>query len=195
VRVAGVLLAAGSSRRLGRPKQLARLRGEPLVRRAARALVDAGCAPVFAVTGARARSVETALDGLPVECVLNAAFRDGLASSIRVGVDVVRLATPPCDGVLLSVVDQPAVDAALLRTLIERFEEALGVRAVACAYAGGLGVPALFPRALFRELTALYGDTGAKPLLEARAEEVIAVPFPAGAQDVDTAEDLSRAKR
>jgi len=192
VRVACVVLAAGASRRLGRAKQLARVRGEPLVRRAARAALEAGCAPVFVVTGARAAAVEAALAGIPVACVRNAAHAEGLASSIRAGVAAVADTTPLCDGVLVALVDQPAAGAALLRALRARFEAALGARIVACAYAGALGAPAVFPRALFRELAALRGDRGAKAILEARGEEVIAVPFADGARDVDTEEDAAQ---
>jgi CTP:molybdopterin cytidylyltransferase MocA len=195
LRVVAVVLAAGASRRLGRPKQLVRVRGEPLVRRAARAAREAGCAPVLVVTGARAARVEAALAGLDVACVRNDAFAEGLASSIRAGVEAAVRAAPLCDGALLLLVDQPAVDAALLGTLLARFAEAGGTRTVACAYGGGCGVPALFPRALFRELAALHGEGGAKPLLEARAEELIVVPFPAGAEDVDSQEDLERHTR
>jgi molybdenum cofactor cytidylyltransferase len=195
VRVAGVVLAAGASRRLGQPKQLVRLGGEPLVRRAARAVLAAGCAPVLVVTGARAARVEAALVGLDTACVRNDAFEDGLASSIRAGVEAASRASPLCDGVLLVLADQPAVGSALLASLLARFAESGGARTVACAYAGGHGVPALFPRALFPELAALHGDAGAKSILEARAEEVIAVPFPAGARDVDTEEDLARLRR
>lgn len=195
MRVAGVVLAAGASRRLGRPKQLVRVAGEALVRRAARAAAEAGLAPVLVVTGAYAAQVEAAVAGLGVACVRNDAFEEGLASSIRAGVGAAERASPHCDGALLALVDQPALDAALLAALLARFEEAGGARTVACAYAGGLGAPALFPRALFAELAALHGDAGAKAILEARAEEVIGVPFPAGADDVDTEEDVGRSAR
>lgn len=192
MRVAAVVLAAGASRRLGRPKQLVRVAGEPLVRRAVRAALGAGCAPVVVVTGASAREVETALAGIAATFVHNDAFEEGLASSLRAGVARAIASTPPCDGVLVALVDQPDVDEALLRELLARFAGSHGTRTVACAYAGGFGVPALFPRALAPELLARRGDRGAKALLEERAEEVIAVRFPAGGTDVDVEADLLR---
>jgi CTP:molybdopterin cytidylyltransferase MocA len=189
VRVAGVVLAAGASRRLGRPKQLVEYTGEPLVRRAARAALEAGCDPVYVVTGAGAPEVEDALAGLGVTALRNERWSEGVASSIRAGVDAAAGATPPCDGALLVLVDQPAVDAALLRGLLDAFSASGAGRAVACAYGGGLGVPAVFPRSRFRALAALRGDRGAKPLLAADPD-VVAVPFPAGERDVDTEAEL-----
>jgi molybdenum cofactor cytidylyltransferase len=190
-RVAAVLLAAGGSRRLGQPKQLVELDGRPLVRRAAQAALAAGCSPVLAVLGARAREVAAALAGLGVEAVPNEAHAEGIASSIRAGVAAAGRATPACDGVLLLLVDQPRADAALLARLLARFAQGRGERIAACAYGGGLGAPAIFPRAQLPELAALRGDRGAKPLLEAARGRVLEVPFPGGALDVDTPDDLA----
>lgn len=161
------------------------------MRRATRAALEAGCAPVFAVTGARAVEVEAALAGLAVTPVRNDGFEEGLASSIRAGLAAAAGVTPPCDGALLLLVDQPAVDAVLLRELRARFERERGSRPVACGYGGGLGVPALFPRALFAELSALRGERGAKGVLQAHRRDAIAVPFPGAERDVDREADLT----
>jgi molybdenum cofactor cytidylyltransferase len=193
--VGAVLLAAGASRRLGAPKQLAEISGETLVRRAARAALEAGCAPVVVVLGAEGDAVEDALRGLPLERVRNEAWREGMASSLRAGLAALEAAAPEGHGALLLLVDQPAVDAALLRRLLARFAEGGGARIAACAYGGGHGAPAIFPRSLFPALAALRGDRGAKALLAARRAELLAVDFPAGELDVDTAEDLERARR
>jgi molybdenum cofactor cytidylyltransferase len=191
VRVAGVLLAAGASRRLGRPKQLVQLGGRSLVRRAAEAALGAGCAPLFAVVGAHAAEVLRELAPLAAVPVRNADWQEGIASSIRAGVAAAGAAVPACDGALLLLVDQPRVDADLLRRLLARFEEGGGARVVASAYGGGRGVPAVFPRASFPALAALRGDRGAKPLLEAQRAEVLEVLFPGGELDLDEPADLA----
>lgn len=191
-RVAGVLLAAGASQRLGQPKALLRIAGESLVRRMASAALAAGCDPLFVVTGALEPELRRELGGLAATLVPNPAFAEGIASSIRAGVAAAGAATPPCDGVLLMLVDQPRVDAAVLGRLLARFAEGRGERIAACAYAGGLGAPALFPRDRLAALAALRGDRGAKGLLDAERGRLLEVPFPDGAVDLDTPGDLAQ---
>lgn len=180
--VAAVLLAAGASRRLGRPKQLVDLAGEAMVRRAARLCLQAGLAPVLVVVGCAADEVAAALEGLGVSVVPNPDWPEGMAASLRAGVAALP---PDCPAVLLLPCDQPALSADLLAALAAA-HEADRSATVASAYGGGLGVPALFPRARFPEFTALRGDRGAKALLAG----AVAVPFPGGEVDLDTPEDL-----
>jgi len=113
--IPAVILAAGASRRLGRPKQLVALEGETLLRRAARAAL-AGCAPVLVVLGSGADAMAANLAGLPVMLVGNAAWETGMASSIRAGI---RALPAGAAGVLFLVCDQIAVDGALVRRLLE----------------------------------------------------------------------------
>jgi len=188
--VAGVVLAAGSSARLGRAKQLVRFCREPLVRRAARAATRAGLSPVVVVVGARAGEVRSVLEGLPVGLVRNAGWREGLASSIRSGVRAVRDA-PGVGAVMLMVCDQPALDASVLRKLLRAWHG--GARpAAACAYAGTLGVPAVFGRSSFPALMRLRGDHGAKTVLRREGRRVARIAWPAGARDVDRVADTTR---
>ncbi|QAT87875.1 Nicotine blue oxidoreductase [Corallococcus coralloides] len=188
--VAIVLLAAGSSSRLGQPKQLLRHEGTSLVRRAAeRAL---GASPVVTVVlGARREDVASELDGLAVRCVDNPDWALGQGSSLRAGL---RALPRDVDGALLMLCDQLRVDAAHLRSLIDTFER---TRApiVASAYAGTRGVPALFSRALFPELEALPPAGGARGLIARDPSRVVEVPLPGGEEDVDTAEDALRLTR
>ena len=187
--VAAVVLAAGASNRLGRPKQLVRIDGQPLVRRAARAALDAGCRPVLVVLGAAGKEVGAAVAGLPVRRVTNPRWTDGVGASIACGVRAAAAGRPA--GCIVLPCDQPRVTAGVLTALIERFA-AGGADAVACGYAGTAGPPVLFAPALFDRLSALTGDRGAKRVLDGAAA-VAVVDFPGGELDVDTDADLLRA--
>ncbi len=188
-----VVLAAGCSRRLGTSKQLLELGGEPLARRAARVAVEAGLWPVVVVVGDRAEEVRAALAGLPVVTVANAAVLHGLSGSIRLGLERLAECSPAAAGVVVLACDQPAVRATHLRALAaaRRDERA----PVASSYGGALGLPALFPAALFPELRALTGECGCADLLARHAAVVQPVPLPGGDLDVDTPEDWARALR
>lgn len=185
-----VILAAGGSARLGRPKQLLELLGEPLVRRAARAATAAGYAPVVVVIGAAAAEVSAALAGEPVQVVEHPGWRGGVAGSIRRGLAAVLEGRPEVSGVLLAVCDQPRVGAAHLAALAAALAD--GAHAVAASsYAGTVGVPALFARATFPELEALEGDHGAKQVVTRDPARVVTVALPGGEWDVDTEADWS----
>jgi len=181
--IPAVILAAGASRRLGRPKQLVELDGESLLRRICRTALTA-CKPVRVVLGSGAEAMAATLAGLPVETVLNEAWEEGMGTSIRAGVQALPAAA---SGVLLLLCDQPEVDAALLAELGRR-HRAESDAVIACAYGGVQGTPALFPARCFPALEALGGDQGARGLL--RGATVVAVPFPGGVKDVDRPEDL-----
>ena len=191
--VAAVVLAAGASKRLGRPKQLARVGGQPLVRRAARAALTAGCRPVVVVLGAAERAVGAALTDLPVRRVSNPRWMDGVGASIACGVRAVAAGQPagrPAGCIVLPC-DQPLVTAGVLTALTRRFA-AGAAAAVVCRYGGTTGPPTLFGAALFDRLSALTGDRGAKRVLHG-CGAVAVVDFPGGALDVDTDADLRRA--
>jgi molybdenum cofactor cytidylyltransferase len=170
---------------MGGPKALLRVGDETLLRRAARVALEAGCAPVLAVVG----DWDPGLEGLAVRVQVNPGTAEGMASSLRLGIAALPMET---EAALILTVDQPAVDAALLRSLL-----ALAARdpdrPAACAYADTLGIPAVVPRRLFAELTALRGEQGAKAILQ--REGAVALPFPEGAFDLDTPEDLGRFRR
>ncbi|HJW43877.1 MAG TPA: nucleotidyltransferase family protein [Geothrix sp.] len=177
---AAIILAAGAGRRMGGPKALLRFEGETLLRRAARAALEAGCHPVIAVVG----DWNPGLEDLTVLSVINPEAAEGMASSIRAGIAALPPETP---AVLILTVDQPAVDAVLLRRLLALAATAPD-RPAACAYAGTLGIPAMLPRRCFPELLALRGDAGAKAMLLREAAQ--GLPFPEGARDLDSPEDL-----
>jgi CTP:molybdopterin cytidylyltransferase MocA len=187
------VLAAGGSTRLGHLKQLVVHEGEPLVRRAARAAVEVGAHPVVVVVGADAERVAPALSGVErATIVVRPGWRDGLASSLAAGLRAVT-AIAPCDAVLVTVADQPLVDAAALARLLAAFGGER--RIVAAAYGGTVGVPALFGAEHLDALARLTGDSGAGAWLRRRLADVTRVPLDVGALDVDTAADVERLRR
>jgi CTP:molybdopterin cytidylyltransferase MocA len=185
---AAILLAAGGSRRLGAPKQLVEVAGEPLVRRAARAALTTGPAQTLVVVGAQAEQVWNAVADLPVARVECAEWTAGLSASIQAGL---RAVDRDVSAALFVLCDQPALEAVHLRALVEQWRSEPG-RAAASAYAGTLGVPAILPRSWFGALARLRGDRGARDLLRARAAEVQGVTAAALAVDVDEPGDLAR---
>jgi molybdenum cofactor cytidylyltransferase len=186
VRIAAVILAAGESRRFGSPKQLLVHEGQPLVRRAAIAALDAGLQPVIVVLGANAAPIAPALAGLNVTIVVNDEWRTGQASSLRAGIEAALGAR--IDGALVMLADQPLVDAASLSKIIAKFDDAH--RIVAAQYGGVIGAPALLGIEHLGRLADLSGDTGAGKWLRAHGERVTSVPMPEAALDVDTIGDF-----
>lgn len=178
-----VVLAAGGSRRLGRPKQLVRHRGEALVLAAARRALATRPAGVVVVTGSRAGRVAAAVRTLPVVVTRNARWREGLAASLQAGLRRVPRTAPL---VLVTTVDQWAVDVRDLRALLSA---ARGGRVAAAAYDGIRGIPAAFPRSARSALRAARGDRGARAFLQ--SSDVREVAVPRAALDLDVPADLA----
>jgi molybdenum cofactor cytidylyltransferase len=191
MRTAAIVLAAGNSSRLGQPKQFVHFDGRTVLQHAIHAAVEAGCAPILVVTGAAQERVAEALVGLPARVVPNQRWAEGMGSSIAAGVGALVRDFPGCDAVVLMVCDQPLVTGETIAALIDALRA--GDKSVAAsAYAGTLGVPALFTLRWFAALGALSGNAGAKRIIEANADEVVRCPFPAGDCDIDTPADLER---
>jgi CTP:molybdopterin cytidylyltransferase MocA len=181
------ILAAGASRRLGQPKQLCSVSGEPLLRRVAKVAAAAGCDGVGVVLGYAAEAVTTALHGLACEPLQNPAWSEGIASSIRVAADWAE--ARDFDALMLLVCDQVRLNDACVQQLWAAWLTHPDLPA-GSAYAEVLGIPAVFPRARYAQLRALRGDRGAAQLL--RRGTVTQVPWPDGAFDLDTPQDLAR---
>ncbi|HEU4767029.1 MAG TPA: nucleotidyltransferase family protein [Pyrinomonadaceae bacterium] len=191
VNVGAVILAAGSSSRMGTPKQTLQFQGNSLLRRATVAALDAACRPVVVVTGANAELCRRELDGLDVREALNPHWETGMASSIRTGMECLISLEPDIAAVVLLLCDQPHVTSDVVSNLVAA-HHATGKRVIASAYGGSFGVPALFSRTLFNELTQLKGMSGAKEIIKRHASEAHFLPFQEGDVDVDTPDDFSR---
>ena len=183
-----MLLAAGSSSRFGSPKQLADIAGRPMLARTLETVSQLERRhAVTVVLGANAERLEPLVREAAANVAFNPDHARGMAGSIRVG-----LAQAPFDarGALIVLADQVAVTADDLRQLVSRWEQQPD-RIVAAQYAGTIGVPAIFPADLFRELAELQGDRGARVLLMRYPERVVSVPMPSAAQDIDMPQDLA----
>jgi molybdenum cofactor cytidylyltransferase len=186
-----VILAAGSSSRMGSPKQTLRYKGNSLLRRAALAALGAGCSPVIVVTGAYAELSRRELEGLDVREVLNTQWETGMASSVRAGVEGIVSADASAGAAVFMLSDQPHVTADVISGLVAA-HRATGRPVIASTYGGSFGVPALFSRTLFGELTRLEGRSGAKEVIKRHASEAHFLSFEGGEVDVDTPDDFSR---
>jgi len=186
-----ILLAAGGSSRMGSPKQLLQVSGETLLRRAARAALDAGADPVIVVLGHAAEACRESVEDLPVRPVVNEEWREGQGSSLRCGVAALLANKPDCPAVLVLLTDQVQVTAEVIRRLSVAFHKR-GKGIAVSRYGEVLGPPAIFHARYFPQLAALQGDRGARSIIAEAAEEVAVVDFPEGAIDLDTPADFQR---
>jgi molybdenum cofactor cytidylyltransferase len=186
-----VVLAAGPSIRMGEPKQLIPVGGRPLVALAVEAALASPVWPVVVVLGANAERIRPSLARLPVLAVENAAWSEGMASSIRAGVTALRQFARSLDGAVIALCDQPAFSAGAISRLIAA-QRQTGRGIAAARYLGRCGAPALFMRAHFDALASLTGEEGARALLNGDPDLVAAVEMPELAADLDTPEDLAR---
>jgi len=191
LRFGAIILAAGASTRMGRPKQALTLGGKPLVVRTVEAALDAGAWPVVVVVGARADEVVPLLARHPVLVTDNAGWPEGMASSVRAGMGELERFSRALEAALLAVCDQPAFAADVIARLLAA-RRATGRSIAAARYGGRNGVPALFGREHFAALGAVTGEAGARGLLNEHPERVAAVELPELEADLDTPEDYAR---
>lgn len=186
-----LILAAGGSRRFGRPKQLLPFHGESLLRRTVRAATEAGIGSVVVAAGDSIEATKADLSETSAAVVENQDWQRGVGTSIRCGLRHLLTLVPDVETVVIAACDQPFVEASTLAALIAERERS-GQPIVASAYTGTLGIPALFDRSCFDALLALPDDSGAKALIESRQEEVARIKFEQGAIDIDTLADYER---
>ena len=187
-----LLLAAGEGSRYGNVKQLARIEGEPMVRRVARIVLETAL-PVVVVTGAHAEKVEGVIDDLPLHIARCADWQLGMGQSLATGVRFLDTRFPEASAVLICLADQPLLSAASLQPLLQRHAQA-PERLLSTERNGVCGPPVLFPRDCFAQLMTQSGPRGARDVLENQAMRVEA--FASGeTMDVDTPEDLERVRQ
>jgi len=185
--ISGVILAAGSSSRLGRPKQLLDLFGEPLLRRVVRNAAASDLDAVLVVLGHQAAAIETAVGEWGQRVVVNPDYLEGQSTSLRVGLGAID---PLSEAVVFLLGDQPQIGPEIINALIARYR-ATGASIVMPAYGGIAANPVLFAFELFPELAQVTGDEGARAIVKLHADRVAKVAVSEGPppRDVDTEAD------
>lgn len=186
--VAGIILAAGESRRFGQPKQVLPWRGQPLIRHVAQTARDAGLSPLIVVCGAHSQEIRAALGGLPVELVYNPDWELGQSTSVRCGLEHLPHRT---GAAIFLLADQPQVPVGLLDKLVETHAASLSPL-VAPQADGRRANPVLFDRVTFPDLLQLQGDVGGRSLFARYTAEWVPWHDASLLLDVDTPEDYAR---
>jgi len=185
-----VILAAGSSSRMGRPKQLLPLDGEPMLLRAVEAALKSAAWPIVVVLGANAEQIRPILSRHPVLIAENPAWIEGMASSLRTGISTLRQFSRSLDAAVVALCDQPKFTSEVIRRLVQT-HQATQRSVVASRYNGRNGAPALFLREHFSKLINLTGEEGARALLNSSGDHVATIDLPELAADLDTPADYA----
>jgi molybdenum cofactor cytidylyltransferase len=188
-----ILLAAGGSVRMGRPKQALPVSvpepgtpaAESLLRHATRVAVEAALRPAVVVLGAASDDLVPHIADLPVHILTHSGWQRGIGSSIKAGVECVTALAPSLDAVMIVVCDQPHLSAGVLRRLLRAYRGS-AASIVASAYGGSIGVPVIIDRSLDAELRALGDRDSARRIINRDPTRTSAIPFPLGAVDLDT---------
>ncbi len=188
-----IILAAGASVRMGKPKQLLKFSGETLLRRAVRTGKSSECRPVVVVLGANFDLVKKEIDGIGVEIVKNAEWDKGMSSSIKAGLERILEINGEIAGIIVTVCDQPFVSAEIIKCLIETHRKTDSL-IVASEYSKTLGVPAFFGKKVFPLIFEIQDAGGAKKIIEQFPAETSVISFEMGEIDVDTPDDYLRLK-
>ena len=189
--VYAIILAAGSSSRMNSPKQLLKWRDRPLLEHTiltARSILNER---IIVVLGANAQLIQSAINLDTVTTRINPDWQEGMASSIRAGIQALP-ASAAATLILLS--DQPLITAAHIQNLLAGRQQAPD-RIIASLYHQSVGVPALFPAEFFEHLSSLRGDRGAKSLLMKFEKSLLTIPLPEAELDIDNEEDFDHLTR
>lgn len=190
-RVAGVLLAAGTSSRMGTNKLFVELGGTTVLRRAALTAAAAGLDPILVVLGHESNRAQAELTGLSCSSIFNPEYARGMNTSLRAGISALPESAPAA---VVLLADMPFVTAEMIRQLVEQWRPGNSPLVVS-VYEDVVAPPILYPRRLFPELTALDGDGCGKAVVKRHRGEALEVSWPASAlTDLDLPADVERVR-
>jgi molybdenum cofactor cytidylyltransferase len=184
-----IILAAGSSTRMGELKQLMMYKNKTFLQHIIGEAKNANLEPVICVTGYESDLITKSISVMDVDIVYNENWSDGMGTGIAAGIK--RILLSDADSVILAVSDQPHVSSELFRNM-EKLKDESGKRIVACSYAQTLGTPVLFGKHYFNDLKLLTGNEGAKKIVKLNMPDVCTIEFEKGSIDIDTKQDYEK---
>ena len=182
-----ILLAAGGSSRMGKPKQLLPWNSQTLIEHQIQTLLKTGN-PVNVVLGSHSNHIIPVIEKFKINIIINKNWEKGMGSSIAIGVSGLTNKLPDAEGVLFTLLDQPLVTVEYLRKMLDVFQPGKQQIVVSVSDAGWKGVPALFDKCYFDELQSLDGEQGAKIVMKSHAQNVKQVECGNLLEDMDTPE-------
>ena len=189
--VTGILLAAGTSSRMGRNKMLVELKGESVLRGAVRRALAGGLSPLLVVLGHEAEKARPELDGLPCQIVINPNYEQGINSSLKAGISAVPAGT---QAAVVMLADMPFVTPEMITGLIDRYRESEAPLVIS-DYEGVNAPPMLYDKSLFEELLAMTGEGCGRQVVRRHREEAEVLAWsPSALADMDVPEDYERMK-
>jgi molybdenum cofactor cytidylyltransferase len=192
---AAIILAAGSSSRMGQSKQLLPVEGQPLLVKTVRAVLSIDLSSTIVVLGSDEKRHRNLLQHLPADTIYNPDWETGIGSSLKAGLEYALRTNSALEGIVILVCDQPLLSGENISALLAAYSKT-GKPVVASKYAGVPGVPAFFSKSYFDKLKRIGNQEGAKKIILQNPADVAEVDFPGGEVDLDTKEeyDAFRAK-
>lgn len=185
-----IILAAGNSSRLGRPKQLLDFKGETLLQTVINEALATDCKPIVVVLGAYAEEIAAQHRHNELNMVINESWENGMGSSIVSGLSTIIKQNREIESIIIAVADQVFIKNSNFNNLIEK-QKKTGKNIIASEYGGTTGTPVLFKKQYFEALLSLKGAKGAKNILNQHPDDLDTVVFECGGIDIDTETDYN----
>lgn len=189
-----LLLAAGGSTRMGQPKQLLPWGEQTLIGHQIKTLLQTGN-PVNVVLGSNSDLIIPVIEKYPVNIFINTDWESGMGSSISFGIGRMIQKYPEADGILVTLLDQPLITTSYLQTMLDAFRSDCQQILVSRSSSGWTGVPVLFDRCYFNDLSELADDQGAKKVIKRHTENVSLIEADEILEDMDTPESYQQLQK